>query len=393
MVEFLVILGIVIIGFVIWKLHASYENKVSQVKDELLSSLSKFKELTDLICETQTDNKKIKSWDNQHKIDFVIINNKDKILKLLILHNEFIIWWKNNKQNIMNKAMDKANFIANNMILFSGTFKNRIATEVKSIISIYEPDKIMFKLQTFSIHSNTNHYNPNTKQWWSDSSPKAITFYKTLTPSEILERVEILAQFNFEMTEHQYNCANQRKLMTSELRAQIIERDNKICQICGKTCQNNEIEIDHIKPISKGGKTAPSNLQVLCVTCNRKKSNKWLEELSIKRPTIYKITEDSNKQESDLFIKKFNETKYNNLKSFDKCAQIGDMVKIQYLGEEECLTLLLVDSNKSSDNHCVSISAPIGQAIYGASVGDIIDVKTPEGIEKIKIIELKKLNN
>lgn len=101
MVEFLVILGIVIIGFVIWKLHASYENKVSQVKDELLSSLSKFKELTDLICETQTDNKKIKSWDNQHKIDFVIINNKDKILKLLILHNEFIIWWKNNKQNIM----------------------------------------------------------------------------------------------------------------------------------------------------------------------------------------------------------------------------------------------------------------------------------------------------
>ncbi len=30
----------------------------------------------------------------------------------------------------------------------------------------------------------------------------------------------------------------------------------------------NGIHIDHIVPVSKGGKTVPSNLQVLCAKCN-----------------------------------------------------------------------------------------------------------------------------
>lgn len=40
-------------------------------------------------------------------------------------------------------------------------------------------------------------------------------------------------------------------------------------------CQNTEkLEIDHIKPISKGGMSEIKNLQVLCKPCNIKKSNK-----------------------------------------------------------------------------------------------------------------------
>ena len=34
------------------------------------------------------------------------------------------------------------------------------------------------------------------------------------------------------------------------------------------------LHIDHIVPVSKGGKTVPSNLQVLCSKCNGNKSNK-----------------------------------------------------------------------------------------------------------------------
>lgn len=393
MIDFWIIISIAIVIFIIWKWHRSYEIKVKEVKDFLLSHLSKFSSLIDLTCEVQTDNKKIKSWDKQHKIDYIIIKSKDKVLTSLILYNEFIIWWKSNKENIFKKTLLKANSIANTLTFFTETFKKRINLEIEKIFSTYNPDLIEFKLQTFSIHSNIHHYNPNTREWWSDSSPKVTTFYKALKPSEVLSRVELLAQYNFEMTEYQYNCDNQRKLMTAELRTQIIERDDSICQICGKKCKNNEIEIDHIKPISKGGKTSLSNLQVLCMTCNRKKSNKWLEELSFKPFTKHKILDDTNDQESNNFRKKFNETKYNNLKSFDKCIQIGDTIKIQYLNEEDTLTFVLVDNNKSSDQKAVSISAPIGEAIYGQSIGDIIDVKTPAGIERIKIIEIKKNKN
>ena len=69
----------------------------------------------------------------------------------------------------------------------------------------------------------------------------------------------------------------QRRLMTDNLREAIKERDNYTCQICGvSTYQNPQIvlHIDHIIPVSKGGRTESCNLQTLCASCNLKKSNK-----------------------------------------------------------------------------------------------------------------------
>jgi hypothetical protein len=43
---------------------------------------------------------------------------------------------------------------------------------------------------------------------------------------------------------------------------------------CGKTFKFEEMEGDHIKPWSKGGKTVYENLQMLCIDCNRVKTNK-----------------------------------------------------------------------------------------------------------------------
>ena len=53
----------------------------------------------------------------------------------------------------------------------------------------------------------------------------------------------------------------------------IFRRDNGICKVCGKKCEWNEWEADHIKPWSKGGQTEIENGQVLCPTCNLKKSD------------------------------------------------------------------------------------------------------------------------
>ena len=66
---------------------------------------------------------------------------------------------------------------------------------------------------------------------------------------------------------------------TKQLREHIKARDNYTCQKCGISVQDEPhllLEIDHIIPISKNGKTTIDNLQTLCWKCNRQKSNKLI---------------------------------------------------------------------------------------------------------------------
>lgn len=93
--------------------------------------------------------------------------------------------------------------------------------------------------------------------------------------SFLQDRYNKLSEINFDSTLSDYYSADQRKRMTKELRAKIAKRDNYTCQMCGRYMPDGfGLEIDHIVPIKKGGKTVESNLQVLCLTCNRKKSSK-----------------------------------------------------------------------------------------------------------------------
>lgn len=56
------------------------------------------------------------------------------------------------------------------------------------------------------------------------------------------------------------------------LRLVVIERDFYQCQHCKKYCaRNGELTVDHIIPISQGGKTELANLQVLCNICHHEK--------------------------------------------------------------------------------------------------------------------------
>ncbi len=88
-------------------------------------------------------------------------------------------------------------------------------------------------------------------------------------------RFELLEEIDFETVLSEYHSKKQRSLMTKELREQIAFRDGYRCQICGKYMPDGVgLHIDHIIPVSKGGKSVPSNLQVLCSKCNGRKSGK-----------------------------------------------------------------------------------------------------------------------
>ena len=71
------------------------------------------------------------------------------------------------------------------------------------------------------------------------------------------------------------NHQRERNKLNSRLRLEVKRRDNYTCRYCGKEMFDGVgLQIDHIIPIAKGGKTELDNLQVLCSVCNRKKSDK-----------------------------------------------------------------------------------------------------------------------
>lgn len=72
----------------------------------------------------------------------------------------------------------------------------------------------------------------------------------------------------------EFNPEFERSLMNDKIRQYIKKRDNYTCQHCG--LKNQVWHIDHIKPISKGGKTEYSNLQLLCSYCNLSKGNSFI---------------------------------------------------------------------------------------------------------------------
>jgi len=60
----------------------------------------------------------------------------------------------------------------------------------------------------------------------------------------------------------------------------VINRNNQICQVCKKNVLFDEVEFDHIIPVSKGGPSTVDNIRLLCRNCNRKKSNSLNELLN-----------------------------------------------------------------------------------------------------------------
>ncbi len=74
---------------------------------------------------------------------------------------------------------------------------------------------------------------------------------------------------------YEINSRIQRARMSESLRYDILKRDGFRCQICGATQADGvQLHVDHIIPVSKGGKSIPSNLQTLCSRCNIGKGNK-----------------------------------------------------------------------------------------------------------------------
>lgn len=66
--------------------------------------------------------------------------------------------------------------------------------------------------------------------------------------------------------------------VTRAMRYDVLRRDGFRCVKCGRSREDGvKLHVDHIKPVSRGGKSEMGNLQTLCEGCNCGKGNKYEE--------------------------------------------------------------------------------------------------------------------
>lgn len=78
-------------------------------------------------------------------------------------------------------------------------------------------------------------------------------------------------------------------------RANIYNRDKRICQYCGGKFKLKELTLDHVIPKSMGGKTTWKNIVTSCVTCNGHKANRTPQQANMRlvngKPTIPSLSQ------------------------------------------------------------------------------------------------------
>lgn len=166
--------------------------------------------------------------------------------------------------NAINNFADKHNVIAGdfqkarkNMKRYESFFINREIVRAKRLYS-----KRVFQDPIFTII-------------WTYTSPKGRNHYQSHADFKIHDVFQIIRSYEEKQT-YKSSVEYQRNLMTPSLRYDVLKRDNFKCKICGATAEMGAtLQVDHIKPVSKGGKTEYGNLQTLCQTCNLGKSDKY----------------------------------------------------------------------------------------------------------------------
>lgn len=65
-------------------------------------------------------------------------------------------------------------------------------------------------------------------------------------------------------------------------RDNVFLRDEGKCQYCSKQLTKQNFTLDHIVPVSQGGKKVWQNIVTCCIACNQRKGNKSVKQAGMK---------------------------------------------------------------------------------------------------------------
>lgn len=114
------------------------------------------------------------------------------------------------------------------------------------------------------------------KSWFERMFPKDDWVIRTVSGAIPIPKVILLLK---------YDSIPRNRIRFSP--RNVFFRDNHTCQYCGVQFPRNMLNLDHIVPRSRGGKTTWENVVCSCLKCNRKKGGRTPQEANmnlLKRP-------------------------------------------------------------------------------------------------------------
>lgn len=114
-----------------------------------------------------------------------------------------------------------------------------------------------------------------TLQYVSPKGKVNISKADTFNYKDLARIVDSVSTKRMDKETYQRISKVERGFLSDGMRYDVLKRDNFKCVLCGMSSKDGAIlHVDHIIPISKGGKTEMNNLRTLCEKCNIGKSNK-----------------------------------------------------------------------------------------------------------------------
>lgn len=145
-----------------------------------------------------------------------------------------------------------------------------------NIVGVKRAFALLFQDHAKVIHSDTGTFEVLDRDQWIEFSmtnpPQSKSdCIHTVRLSIRIPRILVLSEFD--------------RLPVKEVRFtrdNIFERDNFTCQYCGEVFKPKELNLDHVIPRDRGGRTSWENIATSCVYCNSRKANRLPHEAGMR---------------------------------------------------------------------------------------------------------------
>ena len=150
-----------------------------------------------------------------------------------------------------------------------------------NIVGVRRGFSLLFQDLAQVIHSTGNHFEILDFSGWLEYSAK----HPSDDPAKAIHTVRLALLIPGVVLLRDYDRLPVREVTFN--RQNLFERDGHRCQYCNNTFSPKDLNMDHVIPRDRGGKTSWENVVTSCIRCNSRKANRLPHEAGmhvVRRP-------------------------------------------------------------------------------------------------------------